>query len=480
MMRTLPLLLLVMLPGLAFGEPGEPLEWPQFRGRGGTGVADDEFPPAEIGPETNVKWKVPIPEGLSSPIVTDRLVVITGFEDGKLYTIAYRRSNGKEVWRTEAPAKQIEKFLKGEGSPAASTSATDGEKIVSYFGSCGLFCYDLTGKELWHYPMPTAQTVADFGSGTSPIIVDGTVILGRDEIKGSKIVAIDLETGKPKWEKPRNSVCGYGTPAVWDTPDGKQIVMPGQTRMIGYDLKSGDEIWHIDSMPSAPCTSPFIHEGKLFWAGWSPGGPDDTENQMPSYDNMLKENNADKNADGVLSRDEVVGTPMEAFFDGSDANKDGKFTRDEHETIQKFMASGKNTAFVMKPGGKGDVTKSHVLWTQKRGLPYVATAIVYGGQFVMVRDQGILTGYDPETGKELFQKREAAAGNYYASPVAANGYIYFTSLPDGEVTVVKGGSSPPEVVAKNPPLGERTSATPAIADDTLFFRTANHLWAFAE
>jgi outer membrane protein assembly factor BamB len=98
----------------------------------------------------------------------------------------------------------------------------------------------------------------------------------------------------------------------------------------------------------------------------------------------------------------------------------------------------------------------------------------------MVRDQGILTAYEPETGKELYQKREAAAGNYYASPVAANGYIYFTSLPEGEVTVVKAGTSPPEVVAKNKPLGERTSATPAIADDTLFFRTANHLWAFAE
>jgi outer membrane protein assembly factor BamB len=98
----------------------------------------------------------------------------------------------------------------------------------------------------------------------------------------------------------------------------------------------------------------------------------------------------------------------------------------------------------------------------------------------MVRDKGIVTAYDPNSGKELYQKRQVAEGSYYASPVAANGHIYFTSLPDGTVTVIKAGTSPPEVVAQNEPLGERTSATPAIADDTLYFRTDKHLWAFSE
>jgi outer membrane protein assembly factor BamB len=457
----------------------EELEWPQFRGRGSTGVADDEFPPTDIDPE-NPKWKVPVPPGLSSPIVTERNLYLTAFEDGKLYTIAYRRSNGNEIWRAQAPAKEIEKYLKGEGSPAASTCATDGEHIVSYFGSCGLFCYDLAGKELWHYEMPTASTVAGFGSGVSPIIADGLVILGRDELQGSKIIAIDVNTGKPKWEKARASICSYGTPVIWDTPEGKQVVMAGHGRMIGYDLQTGDEVWHVDGMPSSPCTTPVVHDGNLYWAGWSPGASDDTETQMPTYEQMLKENNADKNGDGILTRDEAAGTSIETFFDGSDANKDGKFTRDEHEIIQRFMASGANSAFMLKPGGKGDITKTHVVWIQKRGLPYVASPILYENQFVMVRDNGIVTAYEPKTGKELYQKRSAASGNYYASPVAANGYIYFTSLPDGAVTVLQGGSSPPKVIASNPPLGERTSATPAIADDTIFIRTENHLWSFKE
>lgn len=149
------------------------LTWPRFRGSNGSGVADDQAPPVKLGPDTNVKWSVSVPAGLSSPIVAGDNLVLTAFEGGKLYTIAYRRADGKEAWRREASAKKIEPFLRGEGSPAASTPATDGERIVSYFGSCGLVCYDLAGKELWKYEMPTATTWANFGSGVSPILADG-------------------------------------------------------------------------------------------------------------------------------------------------------------------------------------------------------------------------------------------------------------------------------------------------------------------
>ncbi|MCI0333978.1 MAG: PQQ-binding-like beta-propeller repeat protein [Planctomycetes bacterium] len=474
---ALPLLFVLTSP---VGSAEQPLAWPQFRGPGASGVAEGERPPVEFGPEKNLKWKVPAPGGLSSPIIVADKLVITAFDGGKLYTIAYNRSDGNEAWRAEAPAKKIEAYLDGEGSPAASTSATDGERIVSYFGSCGLACYELAGNELWRYEMPTAETIAGFGSGVSPVIADGLVILARDELKNSRIIAIDLATGEPKWEKKRTSNSSFSTPAIWDTPDGKQIAMPGFGRLIGYDLKTGDERWHVEGMPSSCCTSPVTDNGNLFFAGWSPGDPAEADSQMPSFDDFLKENDADKNKDGVLSKEESLSTSMKAFFDGSDANKDGQFTRDEHEAIQKFMAATHNSAFALRPGGSGDVTESHVIWKQKKGLPYVASALVYAGQFVMVRDKGIVTAYDTKTGDELYQKRPAAAGSYYASPVAANGHIYFAALADGEVTVVKAGTSPPEVVAKNAPLGERMSATPAIADDTLYIRTANHLWAFAE
>src|SRR6266481_3790087 len=249
MKGLIAILSVAMFAAVGFGADTS-LAWPQFRGPGGSGVADDQKPPVEFGPDKNVKWKVSVPAGLSSPIIAGDKIVITAFENGKLYTIAYNRADGKEAWRADAGAKEIEKYLKNEGSPAASTPATDGERIVSYFGSCGLLCYDLSGKELWRFELPLAVTPGDFGSGASPILVDGTVILVRDEKKDSKILAIDAATGSRKWEQKRLSPASYCTPILWDTKAGKQIVAAGHAQMIGYDFKSGAEKWFLNGMPS--------------------------------------------------------------------------------------------------------------------------------------------------------------------------------------------------------------------------------------
>lgn len=453
------------------------LSWPQFRGPGGNSIAENANPPVEIGPDKNVKWKVPVPDGLSSPIVVGNLLIMTAFEDGKLWTLAYYRATGQEAWRADAGATQLEPFHKAEGSPAASTPATDGQRIVSYFGSCGLRCYDLAGKELWRLDMPVAGVAGDFGSGTSPIIVDGLVILVRDEMKGAKALAVDVASGKPRWETPRNSTTSYSTPVVWQTSSGKQLAVAGHARLAGYDLSTGNEAWTVSGIPSGCCASPVIAGSKLYFAGSSPGGTDDGKpSQMPTFDGMLKD--LDKDKDGALAKGEAE-QAFGGFFDNQDANKDGKVTREEWDTIMKFMNEGKSAGFALKPGGMGDITTSHVLWNKSKGLPYVASAIVYQGQFVMVKDGGIVTAYDAETGKDIYQKRAVATGTYYASPVAAGGHIYFTSLNDGVVTVLKAGASAPEIVAENPPLGERTAATPAIAGDTLYIRTAGHLYAFA-
>src|SRR5262245_14500805 len=457
----------------------KPLAWPQFRGPGGSGVADGQKPPVEFGPEKNVKWKVPAPRGLSSPIVAGDKLVITAFDGGKLYTIAYNRSNGAEEWRAEAPAKEIEPYYKAEGSPAASTPATDGERIVSYFGSCGLVCHDLTGKELWKHEMPPVSIPGNFGSGVSPILADGVVVLVHDELTDSKIIALDAASGSLKWEKKRQSPVSYCTPVVWDTPAGKQVVAAGHGRLIAYDLKTGDEKWSVVGMPSGCCSSPVAAEGHLVFAGWSPGGPEDKEFQLPSFDNLLQM--AEATNDGVLSREKAQKTFVKDMFSSFDANKDGKISKEEWEAVAKFMAEGKNSAFAVKAGGMGDVTSSHVLWKKTKGLPYVPSALVYRGQCVMVKDGGLVTAYDATTGKDIYvQERIAAPGRYYASPVAANGKIYLTALEDGTVTVLKAGSEQPIVITKNPKLGARVAATPAIADDTLYIRTDKHLIAFAE
>jgi outer membrane protein assembly factor BamB len=226
------------------------------------------------------------------------------------------------------------------------------------------------------------------------------------------------------------------------------------------------------------CASPVTAEGELYFAGWSPGDPAESDFKMPAYDDFLKE--ADANGDGSLSKEESLKSQIKDFFDNNDRNKDGQMTRAEWDETVKFMSSSKNSAFALRAGGSGNVTDTHVRWLKTKGLPYVSSALVYRGQQIMVKDGGIVTAYDTKTGDEIYQKRAVNGGKYYASPVAAAGRIYFTSLDDGVITVLAAGTASPQVLAENPPLGERVAATPAIADDTLYVRTAEHLYAFAE
>src|SRR5947209_8213152 len=156
--RVLPIVLFACFTGPAHGQ--DVPRWPQFRGPNATGIAADAKPlPVEFGPDKNLKWKTPIPPGHSSPCVWGDCIFVTAFdkEANKLETIGLDRRDGRILWRKAAPAEKVEK-VHATGSPAVATPATDGERVYVYFGSCGLFCYDFDGKEIWTKPLPTAQT----------------------------------------------------------------------------------------------------------------------------------------------------------------------------------------------------------------------------------------------------------------------------------------------------------------------------------
>lgn len=441
----------------------DPGPWPQFRGPAGLGVADVAKVPTEFGPEKNLRWKVTCPAGLSSPIIAGDNLVLTAFEGGKLFTIAFARTTGKESWRAEAPAKKIEPFHATEGSPAASTCVTDGTRIVSYFGSSGFFCYDLAGKELWRHELPCMATDKEFGTGTSPILANGNVIVVRDQPHHSVLLAVSISNGSRAWETPRPQMpAGYSTPAVWN----QMLVVPGYTKLTGYDLATGRESWTIPNVAAVNCATPIVVDGMLIYSGWSPGTEDF---KMPNFDDMLKQ--FDKNGDSAITIEEVKGQFLESFFSNNDTNKDGRITRDEWDAGASFLAKGTNCAFALKPGSTQPV------WRKTKGLPYVPSSLAYRGKLYLVRDGGLVTAYDVTTGKEIFlQERLGASGGYYASPVAAGGHIYLTCL-DGSVTVITPDDKP-KMVARNK-LGERAAATPAIDATTLYFRTDKHLWAFA-
>ncbi len=451
-------------------------DWPQFRGPAGTGVAaDGAAPPTALGPATNVKWSVPVPSGFSSPVVIGDKLFLTAFDGGKLYTVAYGTADGKELWRKEAPAKAIEPYHKTEGSPAASTVASDGTRVVSYFGSCGLFAYDLDGKELWRYELPTAATNNDFGSGSSPIVADGLVVLLRDLDKDSKLIALDAKTGSLAWEVKRDKFkTSWSSACVWDAPGGKQVVVPGAMKLTAYDLKTGAEKWALPGTCAVPCTTPVVADGNLVFAGWSPGGADF---KLPSFDDLLKM--ADKDGDGAVSKAESAATPFKDFFENNDLNKDGRLTRDEMDGMAKFLAAGKNVAVAIRPDadlGKTDPPTPAVAWTVTKGLPYVPSPLVYQGLMYTVNMRGRLAAHEVKTGKEVYLDEQVGLAGIYASPVAANGHIYLCGL-DKSLIVVKAGEVPEKVSATK--LDDRIAATPAVVGDTLYVRTGKTLFAFA-
>lgn len=465
-----PFLMAALLIAPVSAHSAEP-NWPRFRGPNGSGVADAEKPPIEFGPGKNVLWQVPVPSGPSSPCIWGARIFLTAFDSGKLWTLCLDRASGKELWRRDAGAVKIEEFLTGQGSPAASTPATDGKHVVVYFGSCGLIAYDFEGKELWRQTMPAAETNNDFGSGTSPIVADGLVILVRDLKADSAVLAFDVTTGARAWKADRPGMAtGYSTPMIWERGGVKELVAPGGLAMKSYDLRTGAERWVLRELPAVNCGSPVAGDGMLFFAGWSPAGSDAP---MPSFDDMLK---ADTNGDGKISKEESENTFLKGFFTPNDTNKDGFITRDEWDALIGYLKRGKNRLVAVKPGGSGDITASHVAWEKGKGLPYVPSALLYRGDLFMVKDGGLASCFDAATGTAKYeQKRLGLEGSFYASPVAADGHIYLVNLAGKAATITAGNQ--PEVIWRAD-FGEPVAATPAIADDTLYVRTGTKLFAF--
>ena len=461
---------ITLLTGKVFGENA----WPQFRGLNASGIGEHEKPPAEFGPGTNEVFRTAIPPGASSPCVWGDRIFLTAFEDGKLETLCLDRRDGKLLWKKVSPTKTIESFHPAEGSPAASTPATDGERVYTYFGSCGLVAFDMDGKQLWQLSMPPAQHVGDFGTGTSPIVNSGIVVLNRDMVSGSHIVAVNAKTGKIVWRQERPEFfSSYSTPIVWEHDGAAEVVVAGVQRLKAYHLRTGVETWQAGGLPNAACTTPVIGEGMLLFAGWSPGPK---EIVLPQFGDLLDK--LDNNKDGGLQKDELTSQPFVAsLFSFCDMNGDGKLTQQEWESRMKLLSQGENALMAVRPG-KGDITYSNVAWKQTRGLPYVPSPLFYKGLVYLVKDGGMVSCFDAKTGKPHYeQERIGDTSSYYSSPVAADGRIFMVSV-SGKVTVFNAGEKA-SVIARTA-LGERCVATPAIVDDTLYYRTANHLWAFGK
>jgi outer membrane protein assembly factor BamB len=456
----------------AFAADGATPAWPGFRGPNSSGVADGAAPPVNIGPTNSVLWKVQVPWSPSSPCIWNDQIFLTTYSDNELQTRCYHRQDGTLAWSRGLKPDKLETFHSTENSAAAPTPVTDGQRVVSYFGSFGLICYDRNGTELWRHPLPMAHSGGQYGTSSSPLIAGNLVVIVRDQDEGSSLLALDLRTGQTAWETPRPDAYGsFGTPILWRNNGIEEVITPGSLRLKGYALKTGLEDWMVQGVSSYACTTPVIGDGLLFFAAESDGKAD---NPWPTWEKFLEK--YDKNKDGVVSLDEFDSASRD-FWRGLDLNRDGKIDKAEWDLIVANMAKGENVMVAVKPGGRGDISQSHVAWKFNRGLPYVASPLFYDGRIYLIKTGGMLSSFDAKTGQPFYtQERLDAPGSYYSSPVAGGGRIYLASL-SGKVTVVKAGGDKPEILHQAE-FGERILASPALVGDNFYLRTQSTLYAF--
>lgn len=442
---VLSLLLLAWLASPLAREASAPgHDWPQFRGPGARGIGEGKPPSSwDVPGNAGVKWKTAIPGlGHSSPIVWGDLVCVTSAISGKpdpelkvgLYgnidpvqddsvhtwkILCLDRTTGRIRWQQTAATGVPEIKRHTKATHANSTLATDGSTVVAFFGSEGLYAYDLKDGTLrWKKDLGVLDAgffrapEAQWGFASSPVVHRDRVIVQVDVQKNSFLGAFSLRDGAELWRAPRQDVPTWSTPTIHEAAGRTQVIVNGWKHIGGYDVETGKELWRMTGGGDIPVPTPVV-AGDLIYITNAHGS------SAPIY--AIR-------ADATGDITPVDGQPPESMA-----------------------------------------------WMQNREGAYMQTPLVYGGLLYVCRDNGVLSVYDAATGERKYQQRLAdGRTGFTASPVAADGKIYFTS-EDGDIYVVKAGAAF-ELISNNA-MGEVCMATPAISQATLFFRTRGHLVA---
>jgi outer membrane protein assembly factor BamB len=405
--------------------------WPQFRGPSGSGLGEGK-PPVTFGPDQNVVWKTAVGPGLSSPIVWDGRIFLTEFDraNNRLVTLGIDRRTGKVLWRQTVVPERIEKVHE-ISSPAGATPATDGERVYVYFGSYGLVAYDLDGNLKWEKRLPVPEN--PYGAVASPIVA-GELLVVNHQGKDAYLLGVNRRDGKTVWKTDRSSLqYGWSTPVHWRHDGIDEIVVLGgdfkpDQRLMAYSLADGAERWWVGGLPPCGKSTPVVGDGLVFLAA-----PD-----------IIMERAAE---------------------------------RQNPERAAQFYANNSARVMAVRPGGKGDVSQTNVAWSERKGVPGVASPLHYNGRLYTFQNGGIVSSRVAKTGELAYSGRLGAPGYYYSSPVAADQKIYIAS-EEGVVVVLDAGEKL-NVLATNR-LDGAIMATPALAEGNIYVRTESHLYAFGK
>jgi pimeloyl-ACP methyl ester carboxylesterase len=295
------------------------------------------------------------------------------------------------------------------------------------------------------------------------------VVLVCDQANGSFLLAVSKEDGRLRWKTDRSEYrTGHSTPVVYRPAEGPaQLLVPGSFRLTAYSLDGGEPIWWVSGLAFEMKATPILDGEVVFIHGTS-----GDQAVMPPFETVLPAYDAD--GDGRFSREEATKDRVQWFglmdLDGND------YLDSREWAYYQAARATRGGMYSFALGGAGDMTESNFRWHYGKAVPQLPSALLYQGVLHMVNDGGVVTSFEPETGKVIRQGRIAGAmDNFYASPVAADGKIFLVS-ESGKVVVLKPDGSL-DLLALND-LGEASYATPAIADGSIYIRTENALYCF--
>ncbi len=239
--RLLPVWTVLLLVASQAVNLAAETNWTRWRGPQGNGHTDQKLPVQWS--EQDVVWRTDLPgRGQSSPVVWgDRIFLTAALEDGReRVVLCLNRKDGRILWQKTAWTGSPEK-THAMNPWASATCATDGQRVVAFFGKGGLHCYDMEGNKLWSRDLGSFE--GPWGTAASPIIVGDLVIQNCDADETAYLLGVDKQTGADVWRTPREAVRGWSTPIVVENNGRTELVVNGHVGINAYDPQSGKELW---------------------------------------------------------------------------------------------------------------------------------------------------------------------------------------------------------------------------------------------
>ena len=419
-------------------EEAKPNNWHHWRGPDANGVSITAKPPVQWSPTNNIQWKFPIEgKGSSTPIIWEnKLFLLTSVNTGEVdptlprpedqpkrifgithpntfyefVVLCLDRNTGNMLWSRLATRRIPHEGTHGDNDFASASPTTDGERLYCWFGSAGLFCFDLDGNKLWDTDLGKAHVSASLGEGSSPVVHNGKLVIVRDHKRQSTIQVLNAKTGKLLWKVNRNEGNTWATPAVVKAGGKTQVITTASGKIRSYDLYTGKVIWKSTGLTGNAIPCPVVECDVVYC--------------MSGYKGYS-----------------LMAIPLDARGDISGSDK--------------------------------------ILWTKKRGTPYVPSPLLYDGLLIYTQsNQALYSAVNAQNGKTYIDRqRLKGLSNIYGSPVGGAGRIYLTDR-SGTTLVLK-RSRELNILARNQ-LGEQAVSSPALVGNQLFLRGRKHLHAISQ